>query len=103
MSALMVPNPSLQLHRTTQVVCAIDRVYLGTFDLGVCVVEPVFDAKQLCQFVMNRLLDIALGSIYAAESAARFADQKLMAFLWDEVDRVECGCFCGVEMIVLIQ
>jgi hypothetical protein len=36
--------------------------------------------------MMNCILDLALGSIYVAESTMRFADQRLFAFLWEKID-----------------
>ena len=50
---LPVPNLGLQLYRTTQVVCVIDHVQLGVFEMSLCVAEPAFIAKQLRQFTMN--------------------------------------------------
>jgi hypothetical protein len=121
-SVLIVQNQGSQLHRKTEVVCAVDRVRRGVFDVSVCVVEPAFVAKQLRQFVMNpkqeivpiergcdsegylemvnRLLGIALGSIYVAEKTMRFADPMFFALLWEEIERAECGFFCGIELFV---
>ena len=95
----------------------IGSVQLGVSDVSMCVIEPVFITKQPRQLVMkpkqdivpiesgcnpkghlemvNRLLRIAV-----AESAVRFGDLVLFAFLWEEVDCAECRFFCGVELIV---
>ena len=123
--ALLVPNPGLQLHRTAlQVVGAVDRVRLGLFNVSLCVVEPAFAEKQHRQGTMNpkqeivliekgrnsendlemvnRLLRLALGSIYHAKNTMRFVDQNLFAF-WEETDRAGCSFFCGIKLIVLVQ
>ena len=47
--------------------------------------------------MVNRLLRIALGVIYLAESAVRFADPKLFAFLREKINRAECGLFFDVR------
>ena len=83
--------------------------------MAVCVVEPVFIAKQIHQFaikpkqgivptergrdfegylvMVNRFLGIALGFIYRAENTVGFADLRLFAFLRKEIDRAGCGLF----------
>ena len=43
--ALVIPKASLQLHCTTQSVCATGRVRFGVFDVSVCVVKPAFPEK----------------------------------------------------------
>ena len=93
--------------------------------LAVCVVEPVFIAKQIRQFaikpkqgivptergrdfggylvMVNRFLGIALGFIYRAENTVEFADLRLFAFLRKEIDRAGCGLFCSVKLFVRKQ
>ena len=118
-SMLLVPISSLLLHRITQEVYTIVRVRLGVFNVGLCIVEPAFIAKQPRQFVMdpksltlpvergsnseswvNGLLGLALRLIYIPEDSMRIAGHMLFAFLWGEIDRAECGFFCGVELLV---
>ena len=48
-------------------------------------------------------LCLALGPIYFAENVIRFAEQKLIASLGDEVDRVQYCFLCDVELFVSIQ
>ena len=71
--------------------------------MSVCIVEPAFIEKQVCQVAMspkqlivpverrcnpeshfemvNGFLDLTLGLIYIAEKMMRFADLMLLAFL----------------------
>jgi hypothetical protein len=46
--------------------------------------------------MVNRVLGIA-------EKTMGFADSKLFAFPWEELDRAECGFFCGIELFVRTQ
>lgn len=46
---LSIPNPGVQLHRTTKVECMINRVRLGLFEVRVRVVELVFITKEFRQ------------------------------------------------------
>lgn len=48
-----IPNSSPQPHRTTQVVCAIDRVRLGAFKVSICIVEPPFKERRPPQGIIN--------------------------------------------------
>ena len=50
--ALLIPNISLQFHRTTQIVQIVDCMRLGTFDVSVCIVKPIFAERQLRQVEM---------------------------------------------------
>jgi len=52
-SVLLVPNPGMLLHHTTQGVRVISCVQLGVFNMSLCVVEPALIAKQHRQVVMR--------------------------------------------------
>ena len=45
-SALFAPQCSLHLHSVTREVCGIDRVWLGMFNVSLCVVEPALLENQ---------------------------------------------------------
>src|ERR1700753_2787862 len=111
----MIPDPSLHLHRDAQAVCVVDRVQLCLFDVGMSIVELIFIVTQHCQgevnpkllimpvgrgcdpegdlVMMDRLLPLALGIIYAAKNAMRNADPKFLALPQREVDRAICSFF----------
>ena len=44
--ALLIPNPSLLMHRETQKVRVVDRVRLGMFNVRLCLLELSFVEKQ---------------------------------------------------------
>jgi hypothetical protein len=46
--------------------------------------------------MVNSLLGLALRPTYLAEKAMRFADKKLLTFLWKEIDCAESSFFCGI-------
>ena len=48
-----IPDPGLQMRPASQKVYVVDRVCLGTPDVGVCVVEPPMPKKQVRQHEMN--------------------------------------------------
>ena len=94
---------SLQIHRASQVVCVVDRVRLGLFNMSVCIIELAFPGKQARQGEMgpkqlidqvkrgcnsggylemvNGFLYLVPGAIYIAKNAVTSADQNLLAFL----------------------
>lgn len=120
-TVLVIPDPSLELHRTTQTVCAIRRVRLGAFDVNICIIESASVEKKPRQGIINPkqavvpiergrdskghfemvdgLLSLALGSVNFSENTMRFADAILLACLWEETDFTGYGFLCGVELV----
>ena len=120
-----IPNLGLQLHCATKIVGGIDRVRFGAFDVSMRVVEPLFAEKQLRQRMINpkqemapaergrdpegrlvvvdRLLRLAPRTSYVPKDMVTFTDQKLIPFVREEINCSECGFFCGVELLVIIQ
>jgi Fe-S oxidoreductase len=97
-------------------------VRLGVFDVSLCVVEAclrcetalpvrnepkqdIMPIERGCNSegyleMVNRLLDIPLGSIYISEKAMAFADPELLAFPREKIDRTGCDFLRGVELII---
>ena len=106
-------------------VCFVDRVRLGVFNVSMRIVEPAFLGKQIrqrvtdpeqlvmpvergcdskgCLEMVNGLRCLTLGIIYVTKGTMTMADQILFIFFGEEIDRAGCGFLCGVELLVLIQ
>ena len=118
---------SLQPYHASEKVCAIvvDRVRLGVFDVGVCIVKPVLIKKRSCQGEMNpkqeigpakrrrysegypetvnSRLCITLGTVYNAKDEVTSADGEPFTFLREEIDCAGCNFLYGIELVVIMK
>ena len=53
-----------------------------------------------CLEVVDSLLHLTLGGAYLAKNTVAFAGYESIDSFWEEVDRLQCGYFCGVELVV---
>jgi len=122
---LLVPDPSLEIHRATQIVCVVGDVRPRAIDVFVDEIDGGFSQIHLCQGVMNPkqvvvhvergselegclvmadgLPFVSLGTMCIAKETVAFADPRLLALIQGEIDRAGSCFFCRLGLTGLVQ